>query len=76
MASMATLALKSGLYCLRFLFNFLLLFILFILGAELYLNNLSSFRGPPQTCREYFKISVVRGKEIDEISIVSNNKVV
>jgi hypothetical protein len=48
MASMATLALKSGLYCLRFLFNFLLLFILFILGAELYLNNLSSFRGPPQ----------------------------
>jgi len=41
--------LKSGLYCLRFLFNFLLLFILFILGAELYLNNLSSFRGPPHS---------------------------
>jgi len=46
---MATLALKSGLYCLRFFFNFLLLHILFILGAELYLNNLSSFWGPPQS---------------------------
>src|SRR5271157_4062579 len=47
-ASMATRALKSGLCFLRFCFNFLLLFILFILGAELYLNNLSSFWGPPQ----------------------------
>ena len=47
MASMATRALNSGLCFLRFCFNFLLLFILFILGAELYLNNLSSFWGPP-----------------------------
>jgi hypothetical protein len=44
---MATRALKSGLCFLRFCFNFLLLHILFILGAELYLNNLSSFWGPP-----------------------------
>src|SRR5271157_5190940 len=46
-ASMATRALKSGLCFLRFCFNFLLLFILFILRAGFYLNNLSSFWGPP-----------------------------
>jgi 3-phenylpropionate/trans-cinnamate dioxygenase ferredoxin subunit len=34
---------------LRFFFNFLLLYILFILRAGFYLNNLSSFWGPPQT---------------------------
>jgi hypothetical protein len=49
---MATRALNSGLCFLRFCFNFLLLFILFILGAELYLNNLSSFWGPPQWSEE------------------------
>jgi hypothetical protein len=46
---MATLALNAGLCCLRFCFNFLLLLSFLILEAELYLNNLSEFWGPPQS---------------------------
>ncbi|MDP2855506.1 MAG: hypothetical protein Q8N90_00065, partial [bacterium] len=44
---MATLALNAGLCCRRFCFNFLLLLSFLILEAEFYLNNLSSFWGPP-----------------------------
>jgi hypothetical protein len=43
---------------LRFFFNFLLLYILFILRAGFYLNNLSSFWGPPHFVESPFKFRV------------------